>query len=72
MSYENFYKTKEQKKVPTEQLMQLLRIVWDGDLLCKSDRDELVKMGFVERALGFQIITTKGIEYLVTNGFIRS
>lgn len=69
--YKNFYKTGKYKPVPTEQLLQLLRIVSDGDLISKSDRNTLVEMGFVEKTKGFQIITVKGIEYLFENGFIN-
>ncbi len=29
---------------------------WDGDLVCKSGRDELVKSGIVGRKLGFNFI----------------
>ena len=70
--YKNYYQTEKPTPVPTEQLLQLLRIVWDGDLISKSDRDILVKMGFVERKCGFQIITGAGIRYLNDNGLIRA
>ena len=70
--YKNYYKAEAPTPVPTEQLLQLLRIVWDGDLISKSDRDILVKMGFVERSCGFQIITGAGIRYLNDNGLIRA
>ena len=70
--YSKLYVTEKPNPVPTEQLLQLLRIVWDGDLISKSDRDTLVKMGYVERVNGFQIITGEGIRYLVANGFIRA
>ena len=70
--YNKYYKAEAPKPVPTEQLLQLLRIVWDGDLISKTDRDTLVKMGFVERSCGFQIITGEGIRYLNANGLIRA
>ena len=70
--YKEYYKVETPNPVPTEQLIQLLRIVWDGDLISKTDRDSLVKIGYVERANGFQIITGEGIRYLVANGFIRA
>jgi hypothetical protein len=70
--YKNYYKAEAPTPVPTEQLLQLLRIVWDGDLISKTDRDTLVKMGFVERSCGFQIITGEGIRYLNANGLIRA
>ena len=70
--YSKLYVTENPNPVPTEQLIQLLRIVWDGDLISRSDRDVLIKMGYAVHQSGFQIITTKGIRYLVANGFIRA
>ena len=70
--YNSFYKTGNINTVPLEQLLQLLRIIWDGDLISKSDRDTLVKMGYATRANGFQIITGEGITYLVESGIIRA
>jgi len=35
-----------------EQLSQLSKAVWDGDLISKSDRDYLVKAGYVELKVG--------------------
>jgi len=72
MRYEKMYVIEKRKEVPIDQLLQLLRIVWDGDLISKSDRDILVEMGYAERESGFQIITPKGIRYLVANGFIAA
>ena len=70
--YDNLYVVSKKQEVPIDQLIQLLRIVWDGDLISKSDRDILLKMGYVEYESGFQIITSKGIRYLIDNGFIRA
>lgn len=54
-----------------EQLMQLLQIVWDGDLMSKEDRNRLVKDGLAVRTNnGFNIITKEGIEMLVEYKFI--
>lgn len=57
-----------------DQLMQIFRgCVWDGDLISKSDRDSLVNLGLVEKCTGgWNIITAKGITYLVELGFVRS
>ena len=71
-NYKNCYRNENPTPVPTEQLMQLLQIVWDGDLISKNDRDALVKMNFDVRVNGFQIITEEGIEYLVANGLISA
>lgn len=55
-----------------EQLIQLLRIVWDGDIISKSDRDELVIRGLAQRINGgFNLITEKGVEYLSDLGIIH-
>jgi len=73
-TYSNFYKTKqaESAKGRTEQLIQLLRITWDGDIIDKSQRDELVKSGLAQRAYGgFNLITEKGIQYLSEMGYIH-
>lgn len=70
-AYNVYYQTNTVRRVPIDQLLQLLRIVWDGDLISKSDRDILVEIGFVERSCGFQIITGKGISYLNDNGYIH-
>lgn len=68
MSYEKFYIKPEPPKVPLDQLLQLVRIVWDGDLISKGDRDSLVEMGFATRCEGFNIITRRGIKYLCQRG----
>lgn len=48
-----------------EQLVQLLRITWDGDLISKEHRDECVRLGWAAQTNGgFNIITKAGIEYL--------
>lgn len=48
-----------------EQLKQLLAATWDGNLICKDYRDNLVKNGLAQRAYGYNWITEKGIKYLV-------
>jgi len=49
-----------------EQLLQLFNgVTWDGDLISKPDRDELIKIGLSDKAGGgFNYITGKGIQYL--------
>lgn len=55
----------------TEQLVQLFYgVVWDGDLISKNSRDELVNAGLVMRCRGYNIITSKGIEYVLDQGLI--
>lgn len=55
-----------------EQLQQLTHLTWDGDLIGKSTRDELVNIGMAQRVNGgWNIITAKGIEYLQEGKFIQ-
>jgi hypothetical protein len=56
-----------------EQFYQLCSATWDGNLICKSDRDMLVKAGYVTRAEGgWNIITPEGIKVLVNLGVLKS
>jgi hypothetical protein len=56
-----------------DQIIQLLRITWDGDLVSKSGRDELVKKGLAVRTNGgYNILTKEGIEYLHNNNYLQS
>lgn len=55
-----------------DQLRQLTSPVWDGNLMDKYSRDRLVKAGLVDRALGWNFLTPKGIEFCVTLGILRS
>ena len=55
-----------------EQLLQFTGgPVWDGNLIGKQGRDELVEEGLVERARGYNFLTAKGVTVLVTLGFLR-
>lgn len=48
-----------------EQLQMLCMLTWDGNLISKGHRDELVKTGLVQRFDGgFNLITAKGVQYL--------
>lgn len=57
----------------TEDLDQLKQfvdgIIWDGHVISKSDRDELVKEGYVKRYEGFNFLTEKGVKFLIDKGF---
>ena len=46
------------------QLVQLITATWDGDLISKRHRDELVKVGLVESVNGWNIITPDGLKLL--------
>jgi hypothetical protein len=48
-----------------EQLQLLCMLTWDGNLISKGFRDDLVKAGLVQRFDGgFNLITAKGVQYL--------
>lgn len=56
----------------TEQLLLLFRgVTWDGDLISKSDRSFLVKAGLAEQIRGYNLITPKGVQYLLDLGIVR-
>jgi hypothetical protein len=56
-----------------EQLQQLQKVTWDGDLISKSQRDALVKCGYVVRCGGgWNLITKKGVEVLVNIGLLKA
>lgn len=54
-----------------EQLKQLTSCTWDGNLISKADRDELVKAGLAEHGFGWNWITAMGVEYLVKLGLLK-
>lgn len=63
--YRKYYITnKETTNAEEIQLLQFLRIVWDGDVLNKSARNKLYEVGFIDRKNGYNIINENGIEYL--------
>lgn len=54
-----------------EQLKQLTKATWDGDLICKRYRDELIECGYAFECRGFNMIAYKGIEVLVNLGILK-
>ena len=73
-AYSNYYKTAQcdGQTGRVEQLLQLLRITWDGDLVNKTERDILVKLELaINFGNGYNIITPKGVTYLDELGFIH-
>jgi hypothetical protein len=55
-----------------DQLMQLMFLTWDGDLISKSDRDQLVKKGLAVRfGNGWNIITETGVAFLERKDYIH-
>lgn len=56
----------------TEQLIQLSKgVVWDGNLLGKYTRDDLVSWGYAERVNGWNLITAKGVQFLINLGILH-
>jgi hypothetical protein len=54
-----------------EQLQLLCMLTWDGNLISKSYRDDLVKAGLAQRFEGgFNLITAKGVQYLFDLGLL--
>ena len=63
---------KQQVKIKgLETLIKCLQITWDGDLISKLDRDDLVNKGLIVKSNGYNIISAKGIEYLDQLGIIH-
>lgn len=54
-----------------EQLQQLQKPVWDGNVISKSVRDELWSKGLIDRWNGWQIVTIYGLAVLETLGLIK-
>lgn len=48
----------------TEVLAQLFVYgpVWDGNIICKSERDALFETGHIERYEGWNFLTEKGVK----------
>lgn len=49
-----------------EQLKQLMTITWDGNIIDKQTRDELINRGLAQRKEGWTWLTDKGVDYLIT------
>ena len=54
-----------------EQLKQLISVTWDGNLLSKQDRDELVKAGLATRYNGWNWLTFEGVRTLENLAILR-
>jgi len=55
-----------------EQLILLFHgAIWDGYIICPSERDELMKAGLVTKVGGWNIITEKGMQYLIDLGIAK-
>lgn len=65
------YYTELSGQTEIEQLQQLTHLTFDGDLIGKSTRDDLVKRGLAYRYNGWNLITKEGIQHLEKGGFIH-
>lgn len=54
-----------------EQLLQLVKVTWDGDLISKSERDCLVKECLATKCRGFNLLTDEGVRILYQLGLIK-
>jgi hypothetical protein len=56
-----------------DQLSQLAKgPVWDGNIIGKTERDELFKAGLVGRWGGWNFLTEEGIKYAVNLSLLKS
>ena len=52
-------------EAPIDTLLQIAeKPIWDGNLVSKSDRSEFVRLGWVDRCQGWNIITNAGREII--------
>ena len=51
-------------------LVQLTHAVWDGYLISKQARSDLIDMGLVTKWNGWQVITREGLAVLETLGML--
>ena len=56
--------------IQLETLVQLTHAVWDGYVISKQARDDLVELELATRWNGWQIITQKGLCVLETLGML--
>jgi hypothetical protein len=54
-----------------EQLIQLTKVTWDGNLISKSARNNLVKCRYVKQVNGWNFITPTGIKILINLGYLK-
>ena len=53
-----------------EVLTQMRKTTWDGYVISKAARDELVNLGLVTRCNGWQVVTREGMAVLDTYGLM--
>lgn len=69
---QNQERTKDQNDVHyyLEQLKQLRKLTWDGNLIAKDHRDWLVENEYAEQGYGWNWISNKGVKFLVEEKYI--
>lgn len=55
-----------------EQLIQLQNLTWDGNLISKGDRDNLLKNELIIKQDGFNVISKNGIILLKSLGILNT
>ena len=56
-----------------EQFAQIVKgPVWDGNLISKHDRDELVKAGLIARREGWNFTTDRGIQAAIEFNLLKA
>jgi len=55
-----------------EQLWQLRKVTWDGDLISKTDRDCLVAEGYATTVRGYNFLTPAGVTLMAVLGLFAS
>lgn len=54
-----------------EQLLQLTCATWDGNLISKAYRDEMVKAKYADRILGWNMANLEGMRVLINLGYLQ-
>lgn len=44
---------------------------WDGNIISKAGRDDLIAVGFADRRNGWAFLTGLGVEYAIASGLNR-
>jgi hypothetical protein len=60
------------KRAHYEQLLQLTTATWDGHLISKGARDDLVKLGYAECTGGWTIATVAGVRLLLDRNLLKA
>lgn len=61
----------DKSKIETVYHMATKGMVWDGNLISKSCRDDLVKYGYVSRYSGWNFLTETGVKLAHDMGLVK-